>query len=209
MKLLFYHGWGFDSAIWEGVASQFSDSVFSDRGYFGAPREPDLAGEFVAVTHSFGTMRLLAAIPPDCRGIVAINGFDRFAASDEFPGVSPRIVERMIKRFGETPGEVLAEFRKHCGSDAAFAAFDPARLLEDLEALRDGDCRENAAACALPILSVQGARDPLLPLAMREAVFAASGRCERRTHESGGHLLPLQEPAYCAKAVCAFMERLT
>lgn len=209
MKLLFVHGWGFDSSIWEGLVPRFPGCVLAERGYFGAPAEPVPEGAFLAVTHSFGTMRFLVAPPPGCLGIVAINGFDRFAATDDFPGVPPRAVDRMIARFADAPEEVLADFRKRCGCHAPFAAVDSDRLLEDLIALRDGDCRPQAARCGLPILSLQGASDPILPPAMREAVFASSARCERRMHETGGHLLPLQDPATCANAISAFMEQLT
>jgi pimeloyl-[acyl-carrier protein] methyl ester esterase len=214
VKLIFVHGWGFDSSIWDELAQNFSDRGhsdcgFSERGYFGAPGEPELVGDFVAVTHSFGTMRFLAASRPGCRGIVAINGFDRFTATGDFTGVAARMVERMIARFGDAPDDLLSDFRKRCGSDASFGAIDGALLLEDLTALRDGDCRSEAARCGQPILSLQGACDPILPPAMREAVFAGAARCERRILESGGHLLPLQEPATCADAICAFMEHLT
>jgi pimeloyl-[acyl-carrier protein] methyl ester esterase len=214
VKLVFVHGWGFDSSIWDKLVQSFSDRgcsdySFSERGYFSAPAEPELAGDFVAVTQSFGTMRLLSALLPGCRGIVAINGFDRFTETGDFTGVATRMVERMIARFGDAPDDVLSDFRKRCGSDASFGAIDGALLLEDLTALRDGDCRSEAARCGLPILSLQGACDPILPPAMREAVFAGAARCEHRILESGGHFLPLQEPATCADAICAFMERLT
>jgi len=166
-------------------------------------------GPFLAVTHSFGTMRLLADVPPNCRGILAINGFDRFAASQGFPGVPIRMVERMISRFDEVPEAVLADFRLRCGCDTAFGAIDAARLLDDLVALRDGDHRDKTARCGLPILSFQGAHDPILPSAMREAVFASAANCQRQNHPTAGHLLPIEDPATCAEAISAFMESLS
>lgn len=209
MKLLFIHGWGFDSSLWDGLAAHFADCTFWERGYFGKPAGPSPDGPFLAVTHSFGTMRLLGDPPPGCRGIIAINGFDRFTSAEGFPGLASRIVERMIARLRSAPREVLAEFRQRCGSDAPFGAIDEALLLTDLIALRDGDYREAAARCGLPILSLQGASDPILPAAMRAAVFASSARCERLLHPNGGHLLPLDEAGYCAQAISAFKERLT
>jgi pimeloyl-[acyl-carrier protein] methyl ester esterase len=209
VKLLFVHGWGFDSSLWDALTSHFPDCGFWERGYFGEAAEPALAEPFLAVTHSFGAMRFLGATQPGCRGIVAINGFDRFTSTEDFPGVASRIVERMIARLRSAPRFVVAEFRQRCGSDAPFGAIDEDLLFADLIALRDTDCREAAASCGLPILSLQGASDPILPCAMRAAVFASSARCERLLHPTGGHLLPLDEPGYCAEVICAFMERLT
>ncbi|MDG2001740.1 MAG: alpha/beta hydrolase [Novosphingobium sp.] len=208
MRLVFVHGWGFDSRIWAELARNFADHSFSERGYFGAPTEANPGGDFIAVTHSFGTMRLLAGLQPDCCGIVAINSFDRFTASKDYPGVPARMVDRMIARFVDAPREELGEFRGRCGCDTPFGKMDETKLLEDLVALRDSDCRSQAAHCDLPILSLQGAYDAILPAAMRDAVFAGASRCEHRTHETGGHLLPLQHPATCADAISAFMERL-
>lgn len=208
MKLVFVHGWGFDSTIWAGLAGGFSDRAFLERGYFGAPAAPLPEGEFIAVTHSFGTMRLLAALPAGCRGMVAVNGFDRFAATDGFPGVATRILDRMIAQFGEEPERVVTEFLRHCGCEAFYGNFDRHLLLEDLHMLRDGDCREQASGCGLPILSLQGGQDPILPAAMRATVFTGAASCERLTFDNGGHLLPLEETASCAQAITAFMERL-
>jgi pimeloyl-[acyl-carrier protein] methyl ester esterase len=209
VKLLFVHGWGFDNSIWAGLAGRFPDSDMWDRGYFGEDSEPVITGSFVAVTHSFGTMRLLASLPSACRGIVAINGFDRFCEDEGFPGVQRRVLDRMIARFASDPGEVLRDFRRRCGSIAPVGPFGPARLREDLLALREGDCRDQLARSGIPVLSLQGGQDPIVPVAMREAVFAAAGSCERVTIESGGHLLPTQETAPCAKAISAFKEQLT
>lgn len=209
MRLLFVHGWGFDSTVWDSLAQSFPDRSFLERGYFGAAMEPEISGPFVAVTHSFGTMRFLCGPHPGCRGIVAINGFDRFCATGGFPGVPLRVIERMIERFRDRPAAVLAGFRERCGAVAHFGQLDRDRLGADLLALRDGDCREQSARCGLPILSLQGARDPVLPPAMRDAVFAEAGDCERLTHETGGHLLPLEDADTCVRAISAFMKRLT
>ena len=208
MKLAFVHGWGFDSSVFDGLRVNFPGCRVLERGYFGASTGALPDEDFVAVTHSFGTMRLLAALPSTCRGIVAINGFDRFCAGPDFPGVPLRIIDRMIARFSDAPRQVVAEFRNRCGCDEPFGSMDEERLRTDLAALRDGDCRKHVARSGLPFLSLQGGRDPILPPEMRCAVFAQAGRCERITLENSGHLLPLQEPATCAEAISAFMERL-
>ncbi|MCJ2185034.1 alpha/beta hydrolase, partial [Novosphingobium sp. 1949] len=139
MKLLFVHGWGFDRHFWEPLCAHLSgyERVVEDRGYFGAPLSPAIEGPYLAVTHSFGTMRALAAPAPGLCGIVAINGFDRFSAAPDRAGVPVRVIDRMLRRFGENPETVLAEFRRSCGSAAPFGPIDPAPLRADLLRLRD------------------------------------------------------------------------
>lgn len=208
MKLAFIHGWGFDSSVFDRLADRFAGCAMLEQGYFGASGDGLPEEDFIAVTHSFGTIRLLAGLPTACRGIVAVNGFDRFCAGNGFPGVPLRVVQRMIARFADAPGEVLADFRHRCGCDEPFAKAEWDILREDLILLRDGDCREQTARTGPPILSLQGGHDPILPPEMRNAVFANAASCEHITIEGAGHLLPLQEPATCARAISAFMERL-
>jgi pimeloyl-[acyl-carrier protein] methyl ester esterase len=198
VKLLFAHGWGFDRHFWEPLAALLPERahVIDDRGYFGAPHEPAVEGPCLAITHSFGTMRVLAAPPPGLMGIVAINGFERFTAVPGRPGVPVRVLDRMLRRFETDPRGVLAEFRKTCGSTGAFGEIDPAALAADLLRLRD-------AAPSLPdvpILAIHGGADPLLPPEMRAATFTGA-QVRRIDHEAGGHLLPLQAPQLCAAAI--------
>lgn len=205
VTLFFLHGWGFGSEIWDAVAERLGDQphAFADRGYFGPPSAARPDAPVIAVTHSFGTMRLLADPPPQCRAIVAVNGFDRFAATDDFPGVAGRVVDRMAARFDEEPDRTLADFRLRCGASAPAGAIVGPALARDLTALRQDDCREQAAAFAGSILSLQGADDPLLAPAMRDAVFGAAPNVERLTVPGGGHLLPLSHPDICARHVRA------
>lgn len=210
MILRFLHGWGFDADFWSGLVAELPGwrTECDDRGYFRAAQPADSKGSCIVVAHSFGTMRALSSPPAHCEGLVAINGFDRFTASGERPGVSPRIVDRMIAKFDEDPSPVLSDFRHRCGDDAPFGPADIGRLRDDLVALREMDCTTQSAAWPTPVLSLQGARDPLLPLSMREGVFAATPILERMTHPSGGHLLPVTDAPYCARAIGAFVERL-
>lgn len=205
MKLLFAHGWGFDQHVWQPLAAQLPecDQERDDRGYFVPTRHregdnashdlpPCAQGEpILAVTHSFGTMRVLADPPPGLAGIVAINGFDHFT-----PGVPIRVVDRMLRRFATDPRGVLADFRAACGCRDAFDAIAPEPLRADLLRLRD----DRPPMPRVPILAVQGGRDPILPAEMRETVFA--GCTVRRLELPGaGHLLPVEAPDFCARAV--------
>ncbi|MBO9723007.1 MAG: alpha/beta hydrolase [Novosphingobium sp.] len=205
MKLLFAHGWGFDRSFWTPLADLLADLPLEidDRGYFGSPEVVAMDGPCLAVTHSFGTMRVLIDPPEGLLGVLAINGFERFSASSGYPGVPVRVLDRMLRRFGEEPRAVLAEFRRQCGAEAAFGEIDAALLHDDLVRLRD----EETSLPAVPIVSLQGARDPLLPEAMRAQVFR-NAAVRRIECETGGHLLPLEVPEFCAQVVRDMIEAL-
>ncbi|MEJ2409301.1 MAG: alpha/beta fold hydrolase [Novosphingobium sp.] len=203
MKLLLAHGWGFDRHFWEPLAALLPEweHVIDDRGYFGTPLAPAVEGPCLAVTHSFGTMRVLADPPPGLVGLVAINGFERFTALPGKPGIPVRVVDRMLRRFEADPRGVLAEFRKTCGCMEPFGEIDPEPLRADLLRLRDS----RPSLLQVPLLTVHGGQDPLLPADMREAGFP--GKHTTRLHqEAAGHLLPLEQPALCAEAVKGFIE---
>jgi len=210
LTLLFLHGWGFDSAIWREVAARLDRfaHAYGDRGYFAAPAAPAGRGPVLAVTHSFGAMRLLAAPPKEVRGLIAINGFDCFAARDGFAGVPTRLLDRMIARFELEPEATLAEFRQRCGADEPAPAIAGPALGDDLHTLRNDDRRGEAAAFAAPVVSLQGAADPILPPEMRAAVFSACADVSRISVPDGGHLLPMTHPEICADAVARFAEHV-
>jgi pimeloyl-[acyl-carrier protein] methyl ester esterase len=198
VRLLFAHGWGLDRHVWDRLAPLLAEweQVRDDRGYFGEPHGAPVEGPFIAVTHSFGTMRVLADPPPGLAGIVAINGFERFTALPGKPGVPPRVIDLMLRRLDDDPRAVVREFRQRIGCDQPFGPIDPAPLRADLLRLRDA----RPPLPAVPVLVLHGARDPLLSEAMREASF--TGVAARRVvRETAGHLLPLEDPQLCAQAV--------
>lgn len=198
MKLLFAHGWGFDRHFWTPLAALLSEwpHLIDDRGYFGAPHEPVVDGPCIAVTHSFGTMRVLAAPPPGLTGIVAINGFERFTAVPGRAGVPVRVLDRMLRRFETEPRAVLADFRQTCGAAPDFQYLTPEPLAADLLRLRDAA----PPLPKVPVLAIHGGADPLLPAEMRAVTFAGAD-VHRIGHAAGGHLLPLEAPDLCAAAI--------
>ena len=204
----YLHGWGYGPAIWDQLAALLPDLEprFANLGYGGNANDGPPDEPAIWITHSFGTMHALAKMaapdmPLNCRALVAINGFDRFAASPGFEGVPPRVLDRMIARFASDPAGVVSDFCRKCGKDTDVELLDDRTLKRDLVALRDMDCREQAAALSIPVLSLQGAADPVLPPAMRAAVLTGAHHV---THASAGHLLPLEQPAWCAHQIAEF-----
>ncbi len=188
MRILLVHGWGFDPALWAPLRAARSGHTWLalDLGYFGAaPGEPPPALDLV-VGHSFGC--LWAMTHPDLAGVplVAVNGFPRFAAGPDYPhGMAPRVLERMLARLDQAPGEVLRAFHDRCGTAVPPGAPDPARLRADLLRLRHQDAR--ALPERQPILVLAAADDPLVPEAMSRQAFPVG----LRLLADGGHILPI------------------
>lgn len=120
--LLFAHGWAFDATFWAPLAAALADwpQAVADAGYFGPPHTPAPDGPVLAIGHSLGALRLLGEPPPACVGLIAINGFARFGAADDFPeGVPARMLDRMLNWLATQPETVLRDFRQRCGDTSA------------------------------------------------------------------------------------------
>lgn len=200
--LLFVHGWGFDAALWDGVRAHFApdDTSAWDLGFFGPGSQPVLpARPVIAVGHSFGLSWLLQQ-PHPWRALIAINGFTCFAARPDFPGIAPRILQRMRRRLDLAPRDVVTDFRTLCGVLSPLPA-EPVipALAQALAAMQDQDARGAAITAALC-----GAQDPLISPEMSRACFSDA---QIRWHE-GGHMLPLTAPEWCAGELRAIADQL-
>lgn len=211
MRLHFVHGWGFDRSIWDELAPLLprAGKTFAERGYFGGKGEAAPAESAIWITHSLGTLLALKAISSQCRAMIAINGFDRFSSSDDAVGISPRVLDLMLARLAREPRETVLDFRRGCGSvDMVEGGVERLPLEQDLVALRDLDCREEARRLRIPVLSLQGAADPILPLEMRARTLHGIPAAKHNEHLTAGHLLPLEQPRWCAGQITAFLGEL-
>ncbi|MBC2670377.1 alpha/beta fold hydrolase [Novosphingobium piscinae] len=206
MRIAFLHGWSGDRALWSQLIPQLRDftCLADDRGYFGAPAVVPAAD--IVVAHSFGTLRALARPPAGARALVAINGFDCFAARPDFPhGVAPRVLARMADRLAVDPAGTVAAFRARCGALPPDRAPEPVPLAEDLARLRGDDLRGRWTG---PLVVIHGARDPIVPPALQAATFADRPDAIRLTLPDHGHLAPLTAALSCAGAIRALAARL-
>lgn len=196
--LVLVHGWGFAPSLWQPLRDRLPGlpCVTVDLGFFGPESLPPWpTAPVIAVGHSLGVLWLLQQRPGPWEGLVAINGFPRFTAAANYtPGVPPRVLERMARRCASNAAETVAAFRAACGDPSPLPGSPwTERLCHGLSWLADWDACSSLAAGG-PRLVLAGARDPILPPGM-EAHF---GQVETHIHQEGGHLLPLQDPGWCA-----------
>jgi len=210
LRVHFVHGWAFDASIWQALAALLPgvSASFADRGYFGGLGHPVPQKPAVWITHSLGTMLTLEDVPEHCRALVAIAGFDRFCAGDGAAGVTPRILDRMLVRLENEPQQLITDFRKQCGFSQPFGPIDGDMLRSDLAILRNLDCRAQAAALAIPVLSLHGANDQILPDVMRGQTLHGIPDIRHLQHPTAGHLLPVEYPEWCAAQITTFLDEL-
>jgi pimeloyl-[acyl-carrier protein] methyl ester esterase len=208
MNIVLVHGWGHDASVWNAVHARLDPALSVttlDFGYFGAvPPAPTFAGPVIAVGHSLGALWWLTQHDIPWRRLLMVNGFPRFTTTDGYPGVAPRVLDRMRKQFANAPAEVLADFHARCGAPGPSPGTDVARLAQGLAQLAELDGRAALAARGDDVWALAGTDDPIVPHAMSAAAFAAlpAGHCE--WIDAPGHLLPLTHPGLCAQ----WIERL-
>jgi pimeloyl-ACP methyl ester carboxylesterase len=220
MKIVLVHGWGCDAHVWDAVRALLDPALSVeavDLGYFGAvppaPKAdfavssaPTFFEPVLAVGHSLGVLWWLMRSEAPWRRLLCINGFPRFTATQGYPGVASRVLERMRAQFAFDPAAVLADFHARCGSQQPAGTLDAARLAEGLAWLADWDARAALAARAADVFALAGTDDPIVPRAMSEGAFAAlpPGHCEFVA--APGHLLPVTHPDLCARWIAQLSE---
>ena len=214
-RLLFAHGWALDRTLWDPVLAELGadaqGAVVMDAGYYGRPADPLTLGHapILGVGQSLGVLELLAEPPAPLVGLVAIDGFARFAARPDFPEGQPAALLKLMDSALKTqPGRLLGEFMAKAlpGAPPLLQFPDPDVLARGLEKLMTLDGR--AAARRLPIWSLHARFDPIAPLAMADASFAGADVRERRVREAADHLSPITAPRACADLIRAALRAL-
>lgn len=196
------HGWGCDARLWDAVRARLDPAVqvvTIDFGYFGAALPaPSFDEPVLAVGHSLGALWWLTQDAIPWRRLLCIDGFPRFTATDGYPGVAPRVLERMRKQFAADPAAVLADFLARCGLPSPSSLPDHARLADGLAQLAERDGRATLAARVDDVWALAGTADPIVPRALTTAAFAGLPAGHRDWVDAPGHALPLTAPERCA-----------
>jgi pimeloyl-[acyl-carrier protein] methyl ester esterase len=209
MHFVFVHGWGFNAAIWRPMSAHMRDSELTlvDLGFIaGGPKaESEWPNDAIAVGHSLGLLWLLHRAGegnPPFRALVSIQGFDRFC-----PPIPPSRVAAMRRGLRRDAYQTLEAFWRGCGAEpfAPPQALNAARLDEGLGWLLDWDETKARAALACPILALAARDDAVVPQAMSEAIWRSDNILWSAT---GGHVLPLKHPEWCANHVLDFAHAL-
>jgi pimeloyl-[acyl-carrier protein] methyl ester esterase len=206
MHVVLVHGWGFHAGIWGDVVGHLGDAQVTlvDLGFVaGGPKgSMEWPEDAVAVGHSTGVLWLLKQGEGRFKGLVSIQGFDRFC-----PHVPQSRVVALKRGLERDPGGTMQAFWRSCGAPgfALPEALNVARLDEGLDWLMHWDAREAKEMLECPMLALAARDDPIVPTAMTEAVWRGTNTI---WSPDGGHVLPLRHPRWCARHVLEFADTL-
>jgi len=205
-RLVFVHGWGFTPDFWRPLTDMLRDydHKFVDLGFTGNIEPVDDEAAFY-ITHSMGLAWVCEHVSK-CAGIVAINGFTKFCADDDWPnGMAPRLLTRMIRQFDRDPARVWCEFMKNCGmEDPVYPqGMDEQALGTGLRYLQTCDVRKSFAALTCPKLAISAGQDQIVSEKMSTASFGEGVIW----YKDANHLLPLFEPQALADDIRRFLDQ--
>ena len=210
MHFVLVHGWGFNAAIWRDMAGYMGNSEvsYADLGFIaGGPKAAaQWPSDAIAVGHSLGVLWLLHRARQEghapFRALVSIEGFDRFC-----PHIPPSRVAGMRRGLRRDAYQTVEAFWRGCGTElfAPADALNVERLDEGLSRLMDWDESKAKAELACPILALAARDDAIVPQAMTEAIWRSD---TIRWSDTGGHVLPLKHPEWCASHVLDFAHAL-
>ncbi|MEO5346129.1 MAG: alpha/beta hydrolase [Magnetococcus sp. YQC-9] len=219
LPLVLVHGWGFGAGMWRPLRRGLTTQTVQvlDLGFYGRPQlefPPDR--NFIAIGHSLGFLWLTRQLQtqPDlssrCLGLIAVNGFCRFARAEDFPaGVPRRILERMSVRLLSDPEGVLHDFLRQGGIEQPLAlpsGVDIPALQQGLVWLTDWDSRALFVDWHKPLQVIASLDDRVVTPEMTRSQFDAMPADCQCWLPDGGHLLPMTRPGFLASQIHAFVD---
>src|SRR5262245_51297541 len=176
MHFVLVHGWGFHAGIWADFTNYLDSAEVTlvDLGFVaGGPKgATEWPTDAIAVGHSLGLLWLLKHGQGRFRGLVSIQGFDCFCCH-----IALSRVQALKRGLEREPHGTLQAFWRSCGA-AGFdepEALNVARLDEGLDWLMHWDAREAKDGLTCPALALASRDDAIVPPAMSEAIWQATG----------------------------------
>lgn len=202
-----YHGWGFDHTVWDAWPSLLEPLGYQlkrfDRGYFGDRQSPAFAAAEqprVVFAHSYGWHLCPADILAQADLLILFSSFLEFHPLEaRSRSRSQAMLHQMIRRFAETPQEVLSTFRTRCyhpvPDDTVLpASVDAALLLHDLTQL---DAAQIAPRPDLTTLVLHGEGDRIAAPARGQAIASVASPSQYVVLPQAGHALPVTHVHTC------------
>ena len=201
MRFVLVHGWGFHAGIWNEFARHLPDAEIAcvDLGFIrGGPKGvSDWPEDSIAIGHSLGLLWLLKRGQGRFRALVSIQGFDCFSC--HIPKSRVLGMQRNLKRDADV---TLRAFWQACGTEPFTPkdALNVETLATGLDWLGSWDTRAEKAALTCPTLALASRDDLVVPPSMSETIWNGNVIWS----DSGGHVLPLLRPGWCASQVIDF-----
>lgn len=199
MKLVFVHGWGSGSFVWNKILDDFDGYNYHvvNFGFLGdedinMPDEP-----FIGIGHSLGGAWLLKHYPDRMKGFVSIASFNCFHKH-----IPARFLTTMKKNMIEDANKQLMDFWKHAGYSTVgtIKRLNPAKLIEGLAWLSQW---ESEIPDDLPVKVLASRDDQIVPRKMTLDIWI---KHSIKWIDNGGHMLPMTQSEWCSEHIKEFLD---
>jgi len=201
MKLVFVHGWGSSTMIWDKMLPHFKDHECHvvNLGFSGEENIDIPEDKFIGIGHSLGGLWLLKHYPEQMSGFVSIASFNCFHEH-----TSQQVLNLMEKNIAKDMVKEIKNFWHIAGlnQDNGLLDLNPLKLIEGLHWLGKWKAKtpEN-----LPMLNLASCDDRVVSEQMSTDLWESYNL---KWCDNGGHMLPLTQDQWCVKNIKEFISHV-
>lgn len=210
-QLLFIHGWGMNSTIWQTTIEKLQGVSCKtiDLGFVKGGQTQTIENKpTVVITHSLGTLYFLKAVlgkelsTENIKALIVIAGFTDFTSFTPI-----ETIKKMQEGVRANPAAQMSLFwrRAGCKNVAPSEALNPEKLNEGLEWLATWNAAHEAKALQCPKLILASKSDKIVPASAIEEQWQSENII---WNETASHCLQLSEPDFCAGEIKQFLQAL-
>lgn len=224
--LVLFHGWGFDSRIWDAVLPVlaqryevysvdlpgFGLSAWMDWGGFKTNVLTQLPQQFALMGWSLGGLvatRLALEATEKVTHVVNIASSPCFVENISWPGIPKATLLGFCDRFMHHSDDVLREFMtmQLPGQEESHHTLTTIQgLRSGLDWLMTWDFRDKIDLIQCPVLYIFGSRDAIVPLKTMSVMQAKYPRLQYLLMSKAAHALFLSHVDPFVKAITAFID---
>ncbi|WP_133130040.1 alpha/beta fold hydrolase [Legionella yabuuchiae] len=211
--LVLFHGWGFDSRVWELLTSSlitsgyqlylvdlpgFGKTPLSDWAYFKTQLLAKLPPRFALIGWSMGGLyatRLAIEVPLRITHLVNVASSPKFVKEENWPGIEKDLFDKFYLNLGQTPSQTLIEFvdlqaRGENKQTLQALISDPTSegLKNGLDCLVQWDLRNSLNSITIPVCYLFGRLDAITPYKTKVAMEKKYPKFTYETFRKSAHM---------------------
>lgn len=223
--LVFFHGWGFDSQIWQPIVSILEKNYcvycvdlpglglthYMEYKVWKEKLLTKLPGKFAVIGWSLGGLyatRLAIEESTRVTHLLNIASSPRFVKDFSWAGVDPQVLDTFYNQLIENPETTIREFRmlNHGKSDSSLIIIPSEEGLHSgLEVLKTWDFRIEITALKMPIGYMFGRLDPITSIATLQTMQHLYSQFYFVLFKKSGHMPFLSESPRFLDELHAFL----
>jgi pimeloyl-[acyl-carrier protein] methyl ester esterase len=205
-QICFVHGWGFHAGVWESLCSNLDGlgtvNFYGPHFVEGGPAVgKQVIEDAICIGFSLGVPWLLKCGPKRMRALISIAGFDYLRGYRAEQAIIA--LKRGLER---SPAAQMRAFWAESGIRPFVSpdALDVPGLKLGLQWMSEWDGRRELSELTCPVLALAAKDDSVIAAETTQMIWGARNL---KWSESGGHALPLTQPAWCAEQIQRFIKQ--